>query len=59
MLLVVGDEHRALDDASRMNLTDAGKQERLKDGTLPIYSSDVLDILKSGTPILPVDAYKD
>lgn len=59
VLLVVGDDHRALDDPSRMELTTAGEQERLADGSLPLYGGDVLDAIKASGPVMPGEAYRD
>lgn len=57
VLLVVGDDHRSLGDPTRMDLTEAGKSERLPDGTMPVYSGDVLDALKGAGPAMPSQAY--
>lgn len=59
VLLVVGDDHRALDDPERMSLTTSGEQERLPDGSLPVYRSDVLEAIKNSGPVLPGEAYRD
>jgi quercetin dioxygenase-like cupin family protein len=59
VLLVVGDDHRALDDPSRMDLTALGEQERLPDGSMPLYGGDVLDVIKNSGPVLPGGAYRD
>lgn len=61
VLLVVGDDHRALDDPGRMDLTAAGEQERLPDGSLPVYSGDVLDAIKriSLGDVMPGATYLD
>lgn len=59
VLLVAGDDHRPLDDPERMDLTLSGEQERLSDGSLPIYGSDVLDAIKRNGPVLPGAAYRE
>lgn len=59
VLLVVGDDHVSLNDPNRMNLTQTGEQERLPDGTLPIYGSDILDAIKESGSIKPGETYRD
>jgi quercetin dioxygenase-like cupin family protein len=59
VLLVVGDDHRALDDPSRMELTSLGEQERLSDGSMPLYGGDVLDAIRNVGTVLPGEAYRD
>jgi len=56
VLLVVGDDHRSLGDPARMDLTASGEQERQSDGSLPVYSGDVLDAIKAA-PLLPGSEY--
>lgn len=59
VLLVVGDDHRGLADPARMELTELGKQERLPDGTMPAYQSEILKALKETRNIKPGSAYTD
>lgn len=59
VLLVVGDDHRGLADPTRMELTELGEQERLPDGTMPTYQSEILKALKETQDIKPGNAYLD
>lgn len=55
VLLVVGDDHRGLDDPGRMELTEAGAAE-LQDRVMPVYPSDILRAAETTIPQGP-DAY--
>lgn len=57
VLLVVGDDHRSLGDPTRMDLTAAGQNERLADGSMPVYSGDVLDAIKAAGSAMPASEY--